>query len=74
MTNKPNAKRTTIYLPLKLYEEAKKRNINLSELCRETLEYEIYQENPEFIRNKLKDLEEKHKNHKKLLLAILKVA
>lgn len=74
MTNKPNAKRTTIYLPIKLYEEAKKRNINISELCRETLEYEIYQENPDFIRNKLNELDENHKNHKKLLLAKLKVA
>ena len=74
MTDKQKTHKTTLYLPKKLHEEIKKREINLSEWVRENIEYELYQDKPEYIKRKIQELDQEHTNKKNTLLAKLKIA
>jgi hypothetical protein len=66
--------RTNIYLPEALKEEAKKRGINLSKFFTKMLEYELYQDNPKFIEQKLKELNDTHSQEETFLCARLEEA
>ncbi|MBE3138554.1 MAG: hypothetical protein IMZ63_01925 [Actinobacteria bacterium] len=71
-----NSIRTNIYLPKKLYEKMKQKKGNrwLSNFVKQQLEYELYNESPDFIRRKIEEIEQQHQNDKNLYLAKLKVA
>lgn len=73
-TDKQKPVRTTIYLQQKLYDEIRKRNINLSEWVRENIEYELYQEKPEYVKRKIQELENTYSNQKNILMVKLKTA
>ena len=66
--------RTTVYIPRKIHKEIKKQKINLSDWVRENIEYEIYQDRPEYIERKLKELDENYSLEKNILKAKLEAA
>ena len=71
---KKDCVQTSVLIPTKLYKEYKKRKLNLSNFVTEMLEYELYQENSEFIKTKLDELDKNHAKEHDLLSAQLKVA
>ena len=66
--------RTNVYLPRKLHEEAKKRGFNLSKFLTQHLEMELYQENPEFVKKKIKELDQNYTKARNVFLTKLKLA
>ena len=67
-------RRITVYIPEKLHEEAHKRKYNLSAMFSEYLEMELYQDNPEFVKKKIEELDDNHTKDRNVLLTKLKIA
>jgi len=76
MTDKRAVIRTNIYLPKKLYDKMRQEKGNrwLSNFVRQQIEFELYNESPDFIKKKLEEIEHQHQNDKNLYLAKLKIA
>lgn len=76
MTDNPNTKRTTVYLPFKLHEDFIKKHgeRQLSGFVKEMIEYDLMGDKPEIIDREIEKIQNTSESKVKYLLSQRKIA